>query len=89
MLRFSSSEREPKAGAVMPDQQDKITICGPKVDGTYVVEFRTAAGQSLAISVARGETAVLEHFQVRMPHGLVVSDVQEPDTSKRPVSCRS
>jgi hypothetical protein len=39
--------------------------------------------------VARGETAVLEHFQVRMPHGLVVSDVQEPDTSKRPVSCRS
>jgi hypothetical protein len=30
--------------------QDKITIYGPKGDGTYVVEFKTAAGQTLAIS---------------------------------------
>jgi hypothetical protein len=27
--------------------------------GTYVVEFRTAAGEALAISIPRGETAVL------------------------------
>jgi hypothetical protein len=28
--------------------QDKITIYGPKGDGTYIVEFTTAAGQTLA-----------------------------------------
>ena len=26
-------------------------IFGPKTDGTYVVEFRTAAGEALAISI--------------------------------------
>ena len=29
--------------------QDKITIDSPKDDGSYVIEFRTAAGESLAI----------------------------------------
>jgi hypothetical protein len=41
--------------------RDKITIYGPK--GTYLVAFRTAAGEALAISVPRGETAVLKYFQ--------------------------
>jgi hypothetical protein len=50
-------------------------IYGPKTDGTYLVEFRTAAGESLAISIPRGETAVLHHFQERMPYGLFVPDV--------------
>jgi hypothetical protein len=27
-------------------QQDKISILGPRDDGTYVVEFRTAAGEA-------------------------------------------
>jgi hypothetical protein len=54
--------------------QDKITIYGPKGDGTYVVEFKTAASETLAISVPSGETAVLKHFQVRMPYGLFVPD---------------
>src|SRR5437899_2948572 len=36
--------------------KNQIIIYGPKADGTYVVECRTAAGQSLAISVPRGET---------------------------------
>jgi hypothetical protein len=49
-----------------------ITIIGPRSDGTYVVEFQTAAGESLAISIPRSETAVLRHFQARMPNGLVV-----------------
>jgi hypothetical protein len=31
----------------------RIMIYGPKTDGTYVVEFRTAAGEALAISVQR------------------------------------
>jgi hypothetical protein len=30
-------------------------IYGPKSDGTYVVEFKTAEGEALAISVPAGE----------------------------------
>ena len=36
-------------------QQDKISILGPREDGTYVVEFRTAAGERLAISYISAE----------------------------------
>ena len=50
-------------------------IFGPKDDGTYVVEFRTAEGEALAISIPRGETAVIRHFQERMPYGLFVPEV--------------
>jgi hypothetical protein len=67
--------------------KNRIMIYGPNTDGTYVVEFRTAAGEVLAISIPRGETAtmvpkaaVLKHFQERMPHGLLVPDVNaDPD----------
>jgi hypothetical protein len=45
--------------------KNRIMIFGPKTDGTYVVEFRTAEGESLAISIPRTETAVQE----RMPYG--------------------
>jgi hypothetical protein len=55
--------------------KNRIMIYGPKADGTYVVEFRTAAGQVLAISIPSGETAVLRHFQERMPYGLFVPDM--------------
>ena len=51
-------------------------IYGPKSDGTYVVEFKTADGEALAISVSVGETRVLKHFQERMPYGLFVPDVR-------------
>ena len=34
---------------------NRIMIYGPKEDGTYVVEFKTAAGEALAISVPRSE----------------------------------
>jgi hypothetical protein len=50
-------------------------IYGPKDDGTYVVEFRTAAGEALAISIPRTECAVIRHFQERMRYGLFVPDV--------------
>jgi hypothetical protein len=30
-------------------------IYGPKNDGTYIVEFKTAAGEALAISIPRTE----------------------------------
>ena len=50
----------------------RIMIYGPKTDGTYVIEFRTAAGEALAISIPRTETTVVRHFQQRMPYGLFV-----------------
>ena len=31
--------------------KNRIMIFGPKTDATYVVEFRTAEGESLAISI--------------------------------------
>jgi hypothetical protein len=43
-----------------PGGQDRIMIYGPKNDGTYVVEFKTAAGEALAISIPRTETAVID-----------------------------
>jgi hypothetical protein len=55
--------------------KNRIMIFGPKTDGTYVVEFRTAAGETLAISIPRTEAAVVRHFQERMPYGLFVPDV--------------
>jgi hypothetical protein len=58
-----------------PSGQDRLMIYGPKSDGTYIIEFRTADGDSLAISVPAGETRVLKHFQARMPYGLVVPEV--------------
>jgi myo-inositol-hexaphosphate 3-phosphohydrolase len=61
--------------AMTPQGKNRIIIYGPKTDGTYVVEFRIANGESLAISVTAGETRVLKYFQERMPYGLFVPDV--------------
>ena len=58
-----------------PGGQNRIMIYGPKDDGTYIVEFRTAAGEALAISIPRTEAGVIRHFQERMPYGLFVPDV--------------
>ena len=55
--------------------KNRIMIFGPKEDGTYVVEFRTAEGEALAISIPRSEASVIRHFQERMPYGLFVPDV--------------
>jgi len=55
--------------------KNRILIYGPKNDGTYVVKFRTAEGDVLAISIPRTETAVIRHFHERMPYGLFVPDV--------------
>jgi hypothetical protein len=56
--------------------KNRIMIYDPKPDGTYIVEFRIANGEALAISVPAGETRVLKYFQERMPYGLFVPDVQ-------------
>jgi hypothetical protein len=73
-------------------KQDRITIHGPKNDGTYIVEFKKANGVALAFSVPRGgETAILEYFQDKMPYGLAVPDVQGPfqePFSQKPFSKR-
>jgi len=53
---------------------NRIMIYGSKPDGTYVVEFKMADGEALAISVPASETRVLRHFQARMPYGLFVPD---------------
>jgi hypothetical protein len=55
--------------------KNRIMNFGPKTDGTYVVEFRTAAGEALAITIPGGEPRVIRHFQERMPYGLFVPDV--------------
>jgi hypothetical protein len=53
--------------SVAPESgRNRIMIYGPKNDGTYIVEFKTADGEALAISVPVGETRVLKHFQERM-----------------------
>jgi len=56
--------------------KNRIMIYGPKTDGTYVVEFRTAQGEALAISIPRTEAAVIRYFQERMPYGLFVPDAE-------------
>jgi hypothetical protein len=68
-------------------QQDKISILGPRDDGTYVVEFTTAAGERLAISVPGTKAAVLKHFQattaephIPTPDGGVVIGIVKPET---------
>jgi hypothetical protein len=55
--------------------KNRIMIYGPKNDGTYIVEFRTTEGETLAISIPGSEAAVIRHFQERMPYGLFVPDV--------------
>jgi hypothetical protein len=51
----------------MITQHDRIMIYGPKIDGTYVVEFKTAAGEALAISIPRTGAAMIRHFQAQAP----------------------
>src|SRR5262245_62301449 len=65
----------PQMSLAPPGGQNRIMIYGPKDDGTYIVEFRTAAGEALAISIPRTEASVARHFQERMPYGLFVPDV--------------
>jgi hypothetical protein len=67
-------------------QRDKISILGPRDDGTYVVEFRTAAGERLAISVPGTKAAVLKHFQAATaaphaptPDGGVMTGIVKPE----------
>jgi hypothetical protein len=57
--------------------KNRIMIYGPKSDSTYIVEFRTADGEALAISIPGGEARVIRHFQERMPYGLFCRTFRE------------
>jgi hypothetical protein len=69
VLKKSPQFRAPEGG------RNRIMILWPGTPTAYIVEFRIANGESLAISVPGGETRVLKHFQERMPYGLFVPDV--------------
>jgi hypothetical protein len=43
-----------------PSGQNRIMIYGPKDDGTYVVEFRTVAGEALALGRENGIDTIRE-----------------------------
>ena len=49
--RQAEEDRGQRNMAMTNDGKNRIIIYGPKRDGTYVVEFKTAAGEALAISV--------------------------------------
>jgi hypothetical protein len=49
----SGAKRE-RVVASRANGKNRIMIYGPKDDGTYVVEFRTAAGDALAGPIPRG-----------------------------------
>jgi hypothetical protein len=57
--------------SVAPESgRNRIMIYWPTNDGTYIVEFKTADGEELAISVPRNEPAVLKHtFRNGCPMG--------------------
>jgi hypothetical protein len=42
--------------------KNRIMIYGPKTDSSYLVEFRTADGEALAISVPAGENPCAQTF---------------------------
>jgi hypothetical protein len=54
--------------------KNRIMIYGPKDDGTSVVEFMTAEGDVLSISIPRTEAHAIRHFLERIPYVLYVPD---------------
>ncbi len=75
MKREAGGRMGQKEIAITAAGKNRIMIYGPKTDGTYAIEFRTAAGEALATSIPRTEAAVVRYFQERMPYGLFVPDV--------------
>jgi hypothetical protein len=50
----------------------RMSCDGEVLAGT--VEFKTAEGEALAISIPRTETGMIQHFQERMPYGLFIPE---------------
>jgi|AmaraimetFIIA100_FD_contig_121_314927_length_1956_multi_5_in_0_out_0_3 hypothetical protein len=68
-------KRENGAKETAVTGKNRIMIYGPKNDGTYIVEFRTTAGEALAISIPATETRVIRYFRERMAYDLFVPDI--------------
>ena len=65
-IRPSPSTQQLDSDSFRPHDQSALSF---KEDGSYVVEFRTADGDVLAISIPRNETAVIKHFRSECPTG--------------------
>jgi hypothetical protein len=74
------------ARAMTTTGKNRIMIYGPKDDGTYVVEFRTAAGEALAISIPRTEAGVIRHFKSACPTGCLCRMFREEPLARPRVS---
>src|SRR5262249_29683543 len=55
----------PEMSVAPPGGQDRIMIYGPNSDGTYIIEFRMADGETLAISVPAGERSAYSSISRR------------------------
>ena len=61
--------------------KNRIMIHGP-MPTALVVEFRTAAGEALAISIPRTEAAVIRHF-LRIARQMLVDLFHDPFSSAK------
>jgi hypothetical protein len=59
--------------AIATEGVNRIMIYGPEPDCTYVVEFKAATGEALAISIP----AVIKHFHERIPCGLFLPETPQ------------
>jgi hypothetical protein len=75
--------QEPEGRGVMTAGVDRISIHGPGDDGSYVIEFRTADGEFLALAMPASEARISRYFQARMPNGLVLPNADSPDEDVR------
>jgi hypothetical protein len=69
-LSSTGGDREP--------HRDKISILGPKDDGSYVVEFRTAAGQEAGDQSADFQAATAELHAPMSDEGTMIS-LEKPE----------
>jgi hypothetical protein len=70
-------------GPMKTKGKNRIMIYGPKDDGSYILELRTAGGEAFAISIPRTEAEVIRRFKERMPYGLVVPPPRRKENKPR------
>jgi len=58
-----------------PTGKNRIMIYGAERRRDLRYRVQNGRGRGVAISIPRTETAVIRHFQERMPYGLFVPDV--------------
>jgi hypothetical protein len=74
-----ASTLAPSAGIVDHVRRRTLPGLGGVESGAFLVaRVELSLALQHKISVPSGDTAVLEHFQARMPYGLVVPDMDRP-----------